>query len=130
MYLLVIFKKEYSVLFLFNFIGLYFFFNDFVYFYNINFDFFYCYDFRFYRMILRSRSDYVEIIFYVIVLKKFVENKSNKIYLKFVFEEMGGFYRLWLIYDEKYDIKLVFLIYFFSLMLNVYYNSLNNMKLF
>lgn len=42
-------------------------------------------------MIIRSRSDYVEIIFYVIVFKKFVENLSNNIYLRFVLEEMKGF---------------------------------------
>lgn len=130
MYLSVIFKKEYSVLFLSNFTGLYLFSNDFAYLHNINLDFFYCYDFRPHRMTSRSRSDHVEITFHAIASKKFAENKSNKIYLKFALEEMGGFHRLWPTYDEKYDIKPVPLTYFLSSMLNVYYNILNKMKLF
>lgn len=66
--------------------------------------FFYCYDFRPHSMTTRSKSDLVEITFCAIASKKFVENPSNKIYLKFALEEMGGFHKLWPTYHVKYDI--------------------------
>lgn len=51
-----------------------------------------------------SKSDLVEITFCAIASKKFVENPSNKIYLKFALEEMKGFQTLWPTCHKKYDI--------------------------
>lgn len=55
-------------------------------------------------MTTRSKSDIVEITFCAIASKKFVENPSNQVYLRFALEEMDGFETVWPAYHEKYDI--------------------------
>lgn len=62
-------------------------------------------------MTTRSRSDHVEITFYAIASKKFVENPNNNIYLRFALEEMKGFQTLWKTYPMQYDISPVPLAY-------------------
>lgn len=62
-------------------------------------------------MTTRSRSDHVEITFHAIASKKFVENPSNNIYLRFALEEMKGFQTLWKTYPMQYDISPVPLAY-------------------
>lgn len=55
-------------------------------------------------MTTRSRSGHVEITFYAIASKKFVEKPSNSIYLRFALEEMKGFQTVWKTYPMQHDI--------------------------